>query len=162
GGWYSNAPGHPTAMLLTQSGGSLTAIDAPLPPDAETRPGYAESQVLGISCPSVSECVAGGWYTDTSLGWEGLLLTSSGGSWTPMAAPVPSDAGSEPSPEVDVVSCPSVSECVAVGAYVDTSGNWQLMLLAWSGGAWTATKAPLPGDALINGEPIVTGVSCPS
>ena len=55
-----------------------------------------------------------------------------------------------------------MSQCVAVGEYQDTSGNYQGLLLTGSGSSWTAAEAPLPADASSTGGAGLTGVSCPS
>ncbi len=152
-----------TATLTVASGGNApvvgTAAQAPLPANAVS--GFLDPVGLNaVSCPSASYCVAVGGYTDTSSGNDGLLLTWSGGTWTATQAPLPANAISPPSVWLNGVSCPSASSCVAVGQYMDTSGDYDGLLLTWSGGTWTATQALLPA----NGRPdsSVIGVSCPS
>ena len=59
-------------VLLTWSGGTWTAVEAPrLAGSASGNP----ETVLGVSCPSASFCVAGGQDEETSGAYEGLLLT---------------------------------------------------------------------------------------
>ena len=123
----------------------------------------AAMQITAVSCASTSYCVAVGSYLGTSGGSDGLLLTSSGESWTAAQAPVPSAARTIPNLSVETfgvscpstseclvteggangaanpyfqvngVSCPSVSHCVAIGAYLDTSGDDEGLLLPGSG-----------------------------
>ena len=51
------------ALLVTGSGTSWTAAEAPLPANAAADPGAG----LGsVACPSASSCVAAGVYTDSS------------------------------------------------------------------------------------------------
>jgi hypothetical protein len=145
-------------LLLTWSGGAWTAAEAPLPFNSEPR----STQVTGVSCPTVSECVAVGSYADTTGIGHGLLLTWSGGGWTAAEAPLPAN-GDQYDPEVVYgVSCPTSSKCVAVGSYSDTSGGLDGLLLTWSQGAWTAAEAPLPANAPSNPLATVDGVSCPT
>ena len=74
------------ALLLTWTGGSWQATQAPLPGNA----GYSSyASLKSVSCPSASYCVAVGYYTDTSGLGEGLLLTWLGGSWSAAEAPLP-------------------------------------------------------------------------
>jgi Cutinase len=159
-GVYADDSGNKEMLALTWSGGSWTAAGVPLPANAAFDP---EVEVRGLSCPSVDECVAGGMYQDSSGGFDGLLLTWSGGSWTAAGVPLPANAATT-SPDVNVyaVSCASANECVAGGSYVDSSGNTQGLLLTWSGGSWTAAEAPVPSDAASNPWAQVEGVSCPT
>ena len=128
-------------LLLTESGGSWTAAEAPLPA------GASDPFLMGVSCESASQCVAAGYYTDASGNLQGLLLTDSGGSWTASEAPLPagaSDGG------LMGVSCVSASQCVAVG-FTDVSGVPQGLLLTESSGSLTAAEAPLPAGASDSG-----------
>ena len=80
-------------LLLTESGGSWTAAESPLPA------GASDPFLMGVSCESASQCVAAG-FTDVSGVPQGLLLTESSGSWTAAEAPLPagaSDSGVTPS-----------------------------------------------------------------
>ncbi|MGH3224285.1 MAG: hypothetical protein ACRDPY_37320, partial [Streptosporangiaceae bacterium] len=149
-------------LLLTGSGGSWTASQAPLPANAE--PGDANAALSGVSCPSVSQCVAVGTYSDTAGNTQGLVVTGSDASWTAEETPLPANAGDSPGTYVAqpfAVSCPSASQCVAVGEYKDGQGSWQGLLLTLSNGSWTAAEAPLPDNALGSTD-FLTGVSCPS
>ncbi|MGH3192410.1 MAG: hypothetical protein ACRDPY_37330 [Streptosporangiaceae bacterium] len=60
------------------------------------------------------------------------------------------------------VSCPSVSQCTAIGDYSDGGTDTDPMLLTLSGGSWTAAEAPLPANAAGNPQTTMTGVSCAS
>lgn len=68
---------------------------------------------------------------------------SQAANWTATKAPLPSN-GQLGGAQVNGVSCPTSSECVAVGSYADTPGIGHGLLLTWSGGAWTAAEHPLP------------------
>ena len=57
------------AQVLTDSGGSWTAAEAPLPA------GASDGGLMGVACVSASQCVAVGGYSDASGAEEGLLLT---------------------------------------------------------------------------------------
>lgn len=138
-----------------------TAIRAPMPAGAAATP---NPQLTSVRCPSVSWCAAVGYYVNSSGGVDGLLLTGSGSSWTAATAPVPADAASAHNTELESVSCSSASWCVAVGIYVDSAGNTTGLLLTWSGGTWTAARAPFPA-ADPGGQPdygFLTAVACVS
>ncbi len=157
-GSYIDTSGSSQGLLLTRSGSSWTAAEAPVPANAGARP---FAFVDALACPSASRCVAVGGYIDTSGSSQGLLLTRSGSSWRAAEAPVPANAGARPSAFVNAVACPSASVCVAVGSYIDTSGDRQGLLLTRSGSSWTAAEAPLPAN---NGGPNAQLIflACPS
>jgi hypothetical protein len=100
------------------------------------------NDLVSISCPSASLCVAG----ETA----GNVVTSTdptggAGAWTVTKA---STSGAA----INGVSCPSTSLCVAV----DSGGNVVTSTNPTGGaGAWTVTDVTKPGGAIL-------GVSCPS
>jgi hypothetical protein len=150
------------SLIPASQPGTWTAAEAPLPANAASEPA-AMANGAGVSCPSASFCVAVGSYLDTSGGDDGLLLTWSGGEWTAAQAPLPANAAENPATAyLDSVSCASAAFCVAVGSYADTSGNWDGMLLTWSGGEWTAAQAPVPANALGDPYQYLNAVRCPS
>ena len=73
-------------LIDTESGGSWTALEAPLPPGAGADPSVL---LIDTSCPSVGSCVAVGIYNDAGGHRQGLLLTEAGGSWAAVTAPLP-------------------------------------------------------------------------
>ena len=76
--------------------------------------------------------------------------------------PVPADALGSGQPAIASISCGGVGFCVAVGYYyVPLSGGGQGpagLVETWSGGTWTATRAPEPAGS--NGLGSLQGVSC--
>ncbi len=158
-GYFTDAAGNSQGLLLTLTGGSWTATEAPLPANAENG---GDAQLAGVSCTSISACVAVGFYTDTANHEQGLLLTLAGGLWTATEAPLPANGESGGDARLNGVSCPSVSSCVAAGFYGDSAGHDQGLLLTLAGGSWMATEAPLPAN--VGGNPFASlyGVSCPS
>jgi hypothetical protein len=155
-GTYEDATARSDGLLLTRSGGSWTAAQAPLPA------GAAGATLNAVSCPSASFCAAAGYYLDASGGEDPLLLTGSGKSWTVAQAPLPADAVSPAYASLSAVSCASASFCTAVGHYADMSGGQDALLLTWSGGSWTGTRAPLPADSASPAGASLYAVSCPS
>ena len=169
-GRYLDSAGHVEGLLLTLSGGSWTAAEAPLPANADGSWAY----LTGVSCPSSSDCVATGNYSDSSASdtsgvGDGLLLTLSGGSWTAAEAPLPANAN-HTGVYLDAVSCASSSTCVAVGEYditytegANSQGEYQNgMLLTLTNGSWTAAPAPPVPNSRQYSSVNVTAVSCPS
>ena len=136
-------------LLLTGWGSSWTPAKAPLPSNG------ASGSLSSVACPSPSECVAVGTYTDSS-GEHGLIVTGSGASWTAAEAPLPANAGTPASVTLTAVTCASPSACVVVGSY-----NTHGLLLTSSGSSWTAIKAPLPAG-LPSGYVYLDSVACAS
>ena len=160
-GVYDDASGVEQGVLLTWSGGTWTAAEAPLPADAGNSGQLAF--VNAVACPTASYCTAVGSYDTTSGNTRGLLLAWLGGAWKAAAAPVPAGASSTATlGGILDVSCASVSFCIAGGVYDNTAGVRQGLLLTLSAGTWTAADAPAPGNAGNPAEEVVDGVSCPS
>jgi hypothetical protein len=61
-------------LLVTGSGTTWTATEAPLPPDASSSLG-----LQSVACPSTISCVATGSYIDSSGNQDGLLVTGGPG-----------------------------------------------------------------------------------
>ena len=158
GGFYADSSGNEQGLLITGSGTSWTATEAPLPANAAADP-YA---ALGsVACPSASTCVAAGYYQDPSGNEQGLLITGSGTSWTAAEAPLPANAAAKQDAGLNTVACPSASTCVAAGTYEDSSGQ-EVVLVTGSGTSWTAAEAPLPANAAASGGAILDSETCPS
>ncbi len=150
-GQYTDSAGGIDALVETYTGGSWTAMEAPVPADALTG-ASADSFLKSIVCPGVNDCTTVGQY-QTSAGSVGLIDTltggSSAGSWSTQAAPQPSGAAASQAVEFSSVSCPSTGACAAAAIYSTGTGTQpELLSQATAGGAWTAQDAPLPPDAI--------------
>jgi hypothetical protein len=154
-GLYEDGSGQETGALLTLSGGSWTAVAAPLPANA-TAP-FA-SEVTSVSCPAAGSCEAVGAYSPE----HGLLLSLSGGTWTATEAPLPADAADEAF--ILSVSCPAVGTCFAAGAYDNTAGSGVPVIESISGVSATPLEAPLPANASTSpgSEAFLLNIACPS
>jgi hypothetical protein len=148
-----------TAFIDTLSNGTWTAMEAPYPSNASLADDAAV--LYGVTCQSVTSCVAVGYY-DAAGYLQGLIETLSNGSWTPMEAPVPSNASTSNAQTILYgASCPGTGSCVAVGYYDDTNSHPESLIETLAGGTWAPNEAPepsndntsLPGDNL-------QGVSC--
>ena len=156
-GSYSDSDDSFQGLLLTEASGTWTATKAPLPAGAS---GYGAS-LSSVSCASAGNCVAVGYYSDSSYNQQGLLLTEALGTWTATEAPLPAGAGGNVA-SLSSVSCPSAGNCAAVGYYYDSSHNQQGLLLTEASGTWTATEAPLPAGAGTDPYVSLSSVSCAS
>ena len=159
-GYYADSAGNSHILVEWGSGSSWTPVDAPLPSDVIV----GASNSLGITseaCAAGSSCVLAGIY-DNSAGTQGLLITGSGTSWAATKAPVPGNAATNPAVSINSVACPSAAFCIAVGTYTDSSGKQQGLLLTGSGSSWSATQAPLPGNAAATAYTDLRSVACES
>jgi Cutinase len=143
-------------FILTRAGGPWSARQAPLPAGAKF------ASLYGVSCATVSFCVAVGQYTDTSGSEYLMLLTFAAGSWSSQRAPLPADGSPGAYAGLEGVSCPSVSFCAAVGYYTDSSGEQDALLLKLSSGTWSAMSAPLPEGTPSPASAGLYTVSCPT
>jgi hypothetical protein len=129
-------------------------------PDPPPSPHPAYDELTGVSCSSPSACTAVGWYF-TASGVEQTALAErwNGTAWALQQVPDPAHALST----IPIgVSCPTASDCTAVGSY-DTAGqhystfDWTLAE-RWNGTSWAIQATPKPAG---NGRTLV-GVSCVS
>jgi hypothetical protein len=118
--------------------------------------GAATASLLGVSCPSLTVCMAVGYYTNHSNVEVTLAERWNGNRWTIESTSPPPGALSS---GLSGVSCPSTTTCTAVGGYTDTSGAGATLAERWNGGRWTIESTPTPTGASSSG---LSGVSCPS
>jgi hypothetical protein len=97
----------------------------------------------GVSCASVTACVAVG-YSGTSTGASKALIESwNGTSWSVVPSPHPASS----STVLYGVSCLSAAACTAVGAYYPlNSGQFKTFVESWDGSAWSVVPSPSPGS----------------
>jgi hypothetical protein len=157
-GSYFDLADHGQGFIDTLSGGAWTSIMAPLPPGAPAEPGL---DLFSASCGAVGSCVAAGPYSASAADVFDVLA---GGTWTPVAAPLPPNHAASIQAEVFSVSCPPGStDCTGVGDYWDTGD--QSRNVAWSisdaTGAVSATQVATPPDVTANPQASLNDVSCP-
>jgi hypothetical protein len=152
GGWQYHGSTESEPLVLKWSAGQWTTAKVSLPKGTAADP---QANIAGISCPSVSQCVASGDYTDSHGNQRGVLLTLSGGKWSAIKAPLPAGAGANPGASLNAVSCSASSKCTVGGGYVNTAGQAVGLLLFWSGKTWKAVQAP-------TGASTLHGLSCPT
>ncbi len=135
-GYFEDASSHDHALVETLSGGTWSAMDAPLPGDATGNFSYLKS----VDCQSAGSCVAVGDYKGStgSGGNFGLIDTLSGGVWSSQPAPQPADAATHQDVFLKDVSCPSSGPCAAVGYYENGSNdNEQALVYNQTAPSWT-------------------------
>jgi hypothetical protein len=149
GGSYTDAYGNTQALLLSQTAGIWgTGQEVTLPSNAERTATDQTAGIDAISCPTVGNCVAGGEYTDTAENNDSLLVTQTGGVWSPgTQVSLPANSGQEQYSAIDAVSCAGVGSCTVIGTYEDRSGGTLGYTLKEAGGLWGAAAALSPPAA---------------
>jgi hypothetical protein len=119
------------------------------PPSA---PKPASFQLDSVGCASPASCVAVGSYIATvpsheEAGASGstlpVIVAESRQKWLkPRGVALPANAlrGRGQTAALEAVACPAAGSCVAIGSYVDASGESREMALSQSRGAWTAAR----------------------
>jgi hypothetical protein len=158
-GIYLNTSFNLNTVVLSLTGGSWSAASAPVPSGAassgqETYPG-------GVACVSSTSCLVFDSYLDSSGNRQGSILTDTSGSWSASKLTLHSGAASSGQQVyAGALSCVSSASCVAVGAYFDSSGNEQGLLVTDTAGTWASAEATLPADAGSDPYAQLDGVSC--
>src|SRR6185437_936096 len=118
-------------------------------------PAFA-SFLFAVSCSSPDACTAVG-YDDTMNTYPVKTLAErwNGRRWTLQATSNPSGLVSE----LAGISCPSSSDCTAIGTYFPRRGV-PVLAERWNGKQWAAQATPNPNGRLHGGQ--LNGVSCPS
>ena len=152
------------------------ASTAPVPADSGTdTDGTANIKLLGVNCAAPGNCTAVGYYYDQHGYLHGLIETLSGGVWTAIAAPEPTNAGTDTdgleNAELTAVDCPSTTFCALSGTYDDDgglsdTGGIHGLIETGSSTSWTPVAGPLPPDAANDTQAFhgstLSAVSCSS
>jgi hypothetical protein len=162
GGSYRDGSGNRQAFIaVTWHGTWHTAIEVPR---TGALNGGGDAEVFEVSCPSVGNCVAGGWYMDSSAAHQAFVADESNSTWhTAIELPGTGRLNRDGAAWVGSVSCVSAGNCAAGGAYMDGSGNQQAFVASERHGAWRmATEVPGVGALNEGGDAEVNSVSCAS
>lgn len=137
---------------------------------AVTIPGLAalnvsnDAMAMNVSCSSVGNCSAAGYYVDSQYNYQLFVIDRVGGVWQ-NAAPLPGlmslNQGGEST--LDGLSCPSDGNCSAGGYYASSPGQFQGYVVDRVGGVWQAA-APINGLQALNvgSNAAVQNLSCSS
>ena len=111
---------------------------------------------LAVSCVSSSDCTAVGGYT-SNAGPVTLAEHWDGTRWSVQATPNLTGASFS---TLEAVSCPTASDCTAVGEY-DKQGSPELTLAEhWNGSTWAVQAMPVASP--VASSVFLNGVSCPA
>jgi hypothetical protein len=154
-------------LILTETDGHWSSpIEAPLPARAPIA--GQDAVLLAVTCRATGACTAAGKYVDAAGHQQGLLISSSGGTWAAVPAPTPpNDANVDPSIVPSSLACADADDCAAVGTYINPLQNSLGLLFSETGGVWgDGTGATLPADAAPSGTVgdqtvVLASVACP-
>jgi hypothetical protein len=119
-----------------------------IPSAVPANPGLASS-LAGVACSSSTHCVAVGYYEASVGTFQTLIEETSGNGWRMVGSPDPAPAGSD---ELNAVTCPTRSLCIAVGAH-HSGEHDQPLVEENSGDGWKTIDAPGSGG--------LDGIACP-
>lgn len=140
------------------------AAEITLPSNAATNP---QAGLDGVSCTPSGNCVAVGTYFDSSGNTQAMGVTATNGTWEQaVEITLPTNAATTATNpgdrQLDGVSCTPSEDCVAVGGYLDSSGNPQPMEVTETHGTWgQAVELTSPSNAATSSNGAhFNGVSC--
>ena len=150
-GVSTNSKGASVALADTWNGKKWTEVSIALPK------GSSNGDLSGISCKSARSCVAVGSYGNADDETFSLAAVWNGRTWTTSKPPTPAGATSA---ALQGVSCPSTTDCAAVGWYNRAGGSVGLAE-AWNGKQWTRVAVPKsPGNGSLYSVSCVTSKYC--
>jgi hypothetical protein len=141
-GYDTNGSGVTQTLVESWNGTAWSVASSP-------SPGSAANYLAGVSCTSANSCVAVGLYAVE----RGLTLIESwnGTTWSMTHSPNPKTI--DDGDGLAGVSCASTINCVAVGAYTDTSGYGQTLIETGSSAPLIISGVKFTGSAT---HPVVT------
>ena len=116
---------------------------------------YLGSSLTGAGCASASACTAVGGYTNQSGTGVTLAERWDGTAWR--IQPTPNPAGTQGA-GLSAVSCPSPSDCIAVGSYETAGFTPATLAERWDGTSWHIQTTPTPTQ--FGGD--LSAISCTS
>lgn len=160
GGNYLDSTGLTQAYIVNEIGGvwgSAAQLFA-----TQTLGSGLDNTLNGVDCPSAGNCTAIGGYADAQGLSQPFVVDESNHVWSP-AEEVPgvSTLNNSAGATLYSISCSSVADCSAGGAYSDASDNAQAFLVNETSSSWS-TPIEVPGTPTLNkgGTAEVAAVSC--
>lgn len=161
-GDYTDQAGRLQAFVADEKTGSWGA--------AQQMPGTGFLNVTGaaatftVSCASVGNCSAGGFYGDASAHLQSFTSNEISGTWN-SATEVPGTSTLNVGKASSIlwISCASAGNCSANGNYTDSTGQTRSYVVDEQSGTWGAA-IETPGDATLNagGDMEFNGLQCSS
>jgi hypothetical protein len=135
-------------LIENWNGTAWTIAPSPAPS------GALSSDLVSVSCPTATSCVAVGSYVNSSGATLTLAEEWNDSTWS--LVPSPDRSGASGS-ELLGVSCASSSSCVGVGDSFNRVGNSRTLAERWDGATWSLVPSPDPTKGQEN---TLSSVSC--
>jgi cytochrome c551/c552 len=160
GGSYTDGSGNTQLFVVKQTNGTWGTAEQVPGTATLNHGGFLGTELDSVSCGSVGNCAAGGYYTDSSGHILAFVVKQTHGTWR-MAKEVPGTANQAGFAQTLSVSCASAGSCSAGGNYADGSGNGQAFVVSETDGTW-GTSEEVPGTTTLNqgGHATTQSVSC--
>lgn len=150
-GTFNTNTGAVEGLSVSESSGRWPrASELTMPSNAATNPHVFLYGYEGLACASVGNCSAGGQYQDSAGNYQGFLENEAQRVWkSAVKLSLPSGATQAGrNGGVVAISCPRVGNCRAGAAYLDSSNNYQALVVTETNGKWQrGTKVVLPAGA---------------
>src|ERR1700683_1397387 len=106
----------------------------------------------GVACSSARQCLAVGYFINSSNSTQNLVESWNGSTWT---ASVPANSSTSFN-LLNGVACPARNKCVAVGQYRNAANVDATFTDQWNGSKWSPQLTPSPAGDLSR----LNGVAC--
>ena len=125
------------------------------------------SALSAVSCGSVGNCVATGYFTNAENKDQAFTMSMVAGVWgqaTPAVFANGVQQNSDPKSEFNSVSCASAGNCVAVGDFKNLSGGSSPFTMSMVAGVWGQAISAVFANGVQNAQPNseFNSVSCGS
>jgi hypothetical protein len=147
-GYYTNDNKFYETLIEHWNGTSWSIVDSP-------NAAAIVSVLNAVTCASASDCWGVGYYYDGTNS-QTLIEHWDGITWSIVTSPNTSTIQDN---SLSDVTCASVSNCWAVGSYVNDSFHDQTLIEHWNGTSWSIVTSPNSSATEFNE---LTGVSCTS
>jgi hypothetical protein len=145
GGDYLESSSGPTQMFVVSEVHGRWGKAIEVPGTAVLNRG-GNADISSVSCASAGNCTAGGAYADRSGNFQAFVVSEVHGRWG-KAIEVPGTAALNRGEDAGIfsVSCASAGNCTAGGAYADSSGKQEGLVVSEVHGTWgKAREVPAP------------------
>ena len=161
GGYVPAGSGREVGFLDDQLPSRDWDAALPLPGTlGDLAPAGSVAKVVSISCRSVGNCSAGGFYTDKHDDLQAFVVDEKNGHWH-AAQEVAARLNVKGHAEITDVSCHSAGNCAAVGYYAPAVMQTRPFIVTSKNGSWGPAIAPAGIAALDTGHASrLTAVSC--
>ena len=124
-GFFQNVDGNYVAFTMTSTNGVWgQGIPALFADGVQNE--SSEEQFNSVSCGSVGNCYAVGFFVDVNWNYVAFTMTSTDGVWGQATPVVFAEAQNEyPNSSSYSVSCGSVGNCTAVGVFKNVGGGYE-------------------------------------